>query len=569
MNSNCTLGQTDELARRVARAPDYAAENRSLVTLARAQAGPRTDLLQTIADAALSLCRAGSAGISLIEAAGNARVFRWLSVSGLCADLRGKITTWEECPCAVALEAQTPQLFVRPQERFSCLAFPGVSVQEGIVVPISLMGQDLGAIWVMSHTDECSFDLEDVRLLSNLAVFAGSSLTIINARDTSEESDRRHNDFIAMLGHELRNPMAPIDSAVGAAKRLCAENRQAVDVLDIAQKQMRHLRTLVDDLLDAARLQHGKLAVRPSDTTLNDIAFDAVTAIKHHVESRRHKLVIKGLELPVYVRADHVRLSQVLGNLLSNSAKYTPAGGNIEISVEVENGSLDDAPAGSVIIAITDDGMGIDTAVQPHLFDLFAQTTRGKAHAAGGLGIGLAVAKRMVELHGGTIALYSEGPGRGTSVTLRLPILRASAGEELLAAAEKHTVTTAARLLLVDDNRDALQALGVLLELEGHEVTTADNGRDALQLMMERHPEVAIIDVGMPEMDGFEVAQRVRRNANLDDVMLVALTGYASESDKSRALAAGFDYHLTKPLSLDKLQYVLANRLEGRLRGIV
>ncbi|MFM0009141.1 hybrid sensor histidine kinase/response regulator [Paraburkholderia sediminicola] len=569
MESNRAPSQTDELARRPVRAADYEAENRALVALARAQAGPRSEFLQAIADAALSLCHAGSAGISLVEGPDDNRVFRWLAVAGLCADLRGKTTTWDECPCGVTLDSGAPQLFINPQVRFRCLQLPGLDVPEGIVVPIPADNGELGAIWVMSHAEDCRFDLEDVRLLSNLAVFAGSGLTIVNARDSGEESDRRHNEFIAMLSHELRNPMTPIDGAISAAKRLCAEDERAVEVLTVAQRQMRHLRTLVDDLLDAARLKHGKLAIKHSDTSLSEIAFDAVTAIRHHIVSRRHTLRITGLDEPIRVRADHVRLSQVLGNLLSNAAKYTPVGGTIELNVRVEPNDSREESRGLIVIDVTDNGMGIDRAAQPHVFKLFAQSARGQARSEGGLGIGLAVAKRMVELHHGTISIRSEGAGKGTVVTLRLPILRMAADTDLAASRASLAAPEPARLLLVDDNQDALLALSVLLELEGHEVTTSDNGRDAIRLMSEKHPEVAVIDVGMPEMDGFEVARAVRLERALDGIVLVALTGYASESDKSRALAAGFDFHLTKPLSLDKLQYILANRADGTLRGIV
>jgi signal transduction histidine kinase/CheY-like chemotaxis protein len=569
MERSRTPTDNDQLASRTARQPDYALENSALVRLARAQAGPKADLLQEIADVALSVCNAGSAGISLMEGVGESRSFRWLAVSGLCADLQGKTTAWDECPCGMTLQAGTPLLFIRPQDHFQCLRFPGVHVAEGVVVPIPADGAQLGAIWVMSHVDERQFDQEDIRLLSNLAAFAGSALTIINARDDSAESDRRHNQFIAMLGHELRNPMTPIDGAIGAAKRLCADNDRAVDVLDIAQRQMRHLRTLVDDLLDAARLKHGKLAIRHSDTSLNDITFDAVTAITHHIQARRHTLRITGLEQPLYVRADHVRLSQVLGNLLANAAKYTPAGGTIELNVRVEPVDMADDSSDVVVISVRDNGMGIDSEVQSHVFELFAQSVRDNARSEGGLGIGLAVAKRMIELHGGTISLHSEGQGQGTVVTLRLPILRTAADSDVVRSPPRITTAGPAHLLLVDDNRDALHALGVLLGLDGHEVTTADSGREAIRLMSEKRPDVAIIDLGMPEMDGFEVARTVREQPALDNILLVALTGYASESDKSLALAAGFDYHLTKPLSMDKLQYILANRADGRLRGIV
>ncbi|MFL9914715.1 hybrid sensor histidine kinase/response regulator [Paraburkholderia fungorum] len=569
MESNRAPASNDELANRTARQPDYALENRALVRLAKAQTGPKANLLQEIAEAALTVCNAGSAGISLVETVGESRHFRWLAVAGLCADLRGKTTAWDECPCGVTLQAGAPQLFIQPQDRFPSLQFPGVNVVEGIVVPIPGGETQLGAIWVMSHVHERRFDREDVRLLSTLAVFAGAALTLVEERDSGIESDRRHSEFIAMLGHELRNPMAPIDSAIGAAKRLCADNETAVEVLTVAQRQVRHLRTLVDDLLDAARLKHGKLAIKHSDTSLNEITFDAVTTVKHHFESRRHTLKLNGLDAPIPVRADHVRLSQVIGNVLSNAAKYTPVGGTIEMTVDVDAGESSSLPSGQVIIKVKDNGIGIDSAVQPHVFELFAQSARAHARAEGGLGIGLAVAKRMVELHEGTISLQSEGTGTGTVVTLRLPILRTASVPAQPEQTAEALAVSPVRLLLVDDNQDALLSLGILLELEGHIVTTVNNGRDAIRLMAEMRPEVAVVDVGMPDVDGFDVARAVRSDRNLDNITLVALTGYAAASDKSRALAAGFDYHLTKPLSLEKLQYILVNRIGGKLGGLV
>ncbi|MGF6410065.1 sensor histidine kinase [Paraburkholderia sp. MM5482-R1] len=423
MESNRKRTQTDVLSTRPPRTADHAAENAVLLRLARAQTGSRERLLQEIVDAALLLCNAGSSGISLVEETDVGREFRWLAVAGLCVGLQGKATAWRECPCGLTLELGEPQLFVRPQEHFPSLHFPGVEITEGLVVPIPTESGFAGAIWVMSHIPERQFDFEDVRLLSNLSVSAGAALTVMDARDTGADNDRRHGEFIAMLGHELRNPIAPIDSAIGAAKKLCADNERAVEVLTIAQRQMRHLRTLVDDLLDAARVKHGKLAMKHSDTSLNEIAFDAVTAVKHHIEARRHSLKVTGLEVPVPVRADHVRLSQVLGNLLSNAAKYTPVGGTIELTVKVPSDIETSLGRNVVVIEIVDNGIGIDTSVQPHVFELFAQSARGNARAEGGLGIGLAAAKRMVELHEGTISIRSEGANKGTAVTLRLPIL--------------------------------------------------------------------------------------------------------------------------------------------------
>ncbi|CAG4889206.1 hybrid sensor histidine kinase/response regulator [Paraburkholderia saeva] len=581
---------TEAFLRRPARAADHLAENDVLLALVRALTGSPDALLQSFASSALALCKAGSAGISLLEgASASDAVFRWIAVAGLCEGLAGTSTERDECPCGMTLALGTPQLFERPQDFFACLQDTQPEVVEGLVVPIPAAEGPHGAIWVISHDPAHMFDPEDARLLTHIATLAGAALTHLNARRRAseeaavaeaaraqlEESEVRREEFIAMLGHELRNPMSPIESAIGASKHLCASNDEALGVLNVAQRQMRHLRTLVDDLLDAARLKHGKVAIRRSNTSLNEIVFDAVTAVNHHVEARKHVLTLHGIDDPVYVRADHVRLSQVLGNLLSNAAKYTPAGGHIELNVAslpeepVTTGASGKDDYGVVVITITDDGVGIDPGMLPHVFDLFAQSPSSNARAEGGLGIGLAVAKRMVELHAGTIAIGSTRGGSGTTVTLHLPILDRKRSTLEPSRRDVTPMPAPARLLLVDDNRDALEALKTLLEVQGHKVVAVDNGRDAVELIRSWLPEVAVVDVGMPGMDGFEVARAIRSHVELSSVMIVALTGYASESDKSRALAAGFHYHLTKPLSIDKLNYLLSHRSGGMIQGLV
>lgn len=581
--------RTDDLKDRPARAPDHAAEVRTLVTVASAQTGRRDTLLQAIADAALGACHAGSAGISLLETTSEgAAVFRWRAVAGACAGFEGRTTAWAECPCGMTLELGAPQLFVEPHTYFKSLRDTGAVITEGIITPIPIRcpaSKQLGAIWVASH-DAHRFDREDLRLLGNLAVLAGAALTLLDAQQAAEaeteaaqqarraleDAAHRRDEFIAMLGHELRNPMAPIDSSIAALKVLCAGQEQANDVLAIAQRQMRQLRTLVDDLLDAARLRHGKLAIKYSRTSLNEIVYDAITALKHHIDARKHRLVIEGLDQPVQVRADHVRLSQVVGNLLSNAAKYTPAGGTLQLYVQTETDSAagDAAVGGMVSIVIEDNGVGMSPDALDHVFELFAQSPSSARRSEGGLGIGLAVAKRLIELHDGTITLDSQGVGLGTRVTLRLPILdRETRTAHDATAAAAATSAEPSRILLVDDNADALDALHLLLELEGHDVIVARSGRDALKVAAQTLPEVGIIDIGMPEMDGFEVARAIRSNKALAHMFLIALTGYSSESDKSRALAAGFDYHLTKPVSMERLADVLSHRDGRNISGLV
>ncbi|MFM0018281.1 hybrid sensor histidine kinase/response regulator [Paraburkholderia azotifigens] len=581
--------RTDDLKDRPARAPDHAAEVRTLVTVASAQTGRRDTLLQAVADAALGACHAGSAGISLLETTSEgAAVFRWRAVAGACAGFEGRTTAWAECPCGMTLELGAPQLFVEPHTYFKSLRDTGAVITEGIITPIPIRcpaSKQLGAIWVASH-DAHRFDREDLRLLGNLAVLAGAALTLLDAQQAAEaeteaaqqarraleDAAHRRDEFIAMLGHELRNPMAPIDSSIAALKVLCAGQEQANDVLAIAQRQMRQLRTLVDDLLDAARLRHGKLAIKYSRTSLNEIVYDAITALKHHIDARKHRLVIEGLDQPVQVRADHVRLSQVVGNLLSNAAKYTPAGGTLQLRVQTETDSAADGAAvgGMVSIVIEDNGVGMSPEALDHVFELFAQSPSSARRSEGGLGIGLAVAKRLIELHDGTITLDSQGVGLGTRVLLRLPILdRETRTAHDATAAPAATSAEPSRILLVDDNADALDALHLLLELEGHDVIVARSGRDALKVAAQTLPEVGIIDIGMPEMDGFEVARAIRSNKALAHMFLIALTGYSSESDKSRALAAGFDYHLTKPVSMERLADVLSHRDGRNISGLV
>lgn len=262
MLSTAIASGAAELRRRPTRAPEYERESRALVRLARAQTGPRDVLLQTIVDVALDLCCAGSAGISLVEEQDGNRYFRWLAVGGEVAGLCGHITAWKDCPCGVALELRESLLFVDPLETFEALRGGPADIPEGLVVPIETDGAQLGAIWVMSHSDDCRFQSEDARLLSSLSAVAGSALMVMNARDQKANDSRQRDEFIAMLGHELLGPMGPIDNAVTAAKGYCAGNDNALALLDIAQRQISRLRTLMDDLLDAVRLQHGKLRRR-------------------------------------------------------------------------------------------------------------------------------------------------------------------------------------------------------------------------------------------------------------------------------------------------------------------
>jgi len=567
---------TAQLESRPKRPPQLAAENAALVSLARALTGAEEDLLQLLADTALALCSADSSGISLVEhpIADDSR-FEWVAAAGICWPHVGASTPVNESPCGITIALGAPQLFGLPQRYFDALRGPTPEVIEGLVVEIPLGAGANGTIWVMSHREDRKFDLEDVRILTSLADFAGAALTVIRARKDAaqqaaeavavraalEQSEQHRENFISVLGHELRNPMSPIDSAIAAAKRASSGNETVTGILAVAQRQMHQLRMLVDDLLDATRIRHGKFELKCSDIALTELIADAVSAVQYDIDARKHTLVVSGVAQSAFARVDRVRMSQMLSNLLSNASKYTPDGGRIELIVETQSYSAcrvtDESFIGEVVFTVRDNGVGISAPELPHVFDMYKQAPSGNNRTEGGLGIGLAVAKRMVELHGGTIVIRSDGAHCGTEVILRLPTLvePPEVTRRVPLAAVKP-----ARILLVDDSDDALEAVGLMLKLEGHEVRTASGGMLALSVADEFRPDVALIDIAMPTVDGFELARNLRARAALARLTLIALTGHSSEADKARCLVSGFDLHLTKPLSLEALHRFLAEQ---------
>jgi CheY-like chemotaxis protein len=325
---------------------------------------------------------------------------------------------------------------------------------------------------------------------------------------------------------------------------------------------MQQLRTLVDDLLEATRIRHGMFVLKCCDVSLEEIIADAISAVRYDIDARGHCLVVSGGDRPACVCVDHVRISQLLGNLLSNASKYTPAGGIIKLNIDIQPYTTQRAVdasrfVGDVLITVRDNGVGIDAFELSSVFDMFKQTASSNGRTEGGLGIGLAVAKHVVELHGGSIDIKSGGHGRGTTVELRLPIL--------VDTPEKASHPPAAssrpiKVLLVDDNLDALEAVGMLLELQGHQVRTAANAISALDVAHDFLPEVALIDIGMPGTDGFQLAQQFKAQTKFDGTILVALTGFTAEAEVARGRAAGFDLYLTKPLSVEELHRFLAER---------
>jgi CheY-like chemotaxis protein len=325
---------------------------------------------------------------------------------------------------------------------------------------------------------------------------------------------------------------------------------------EVVQRQVRHMARLLDDLLDVSRITHGKIELRKERVDLVAIAKDALQTSRPFIEADQHEVSISLPPEPLFLEADPARLEQVLTNLLNNAAKYTPSGGQIGLTIT--------RVGEEAVVRVRDTGAGISADFLPRVFDLFAQAQRSLDRSEGGLGIGLTLVRRLVEMHGGSVEAYSAGPGQGSEFTVRLPALadaklaRSAAVSDAAPPAERPR-----RVLIVEDNLDAAETLADLLEHLGLEVRVACDGTAAIEAAREEPPGVALVDIGLPGMDGYEVVRRLREQAGLDQALLVALTGYGQEEDRRRAREAGFHVHLTKPVDLAELQRLLKIRPEN------
>jgi PAS domain S-box-containing protein len=372
------------------------------------------------------------------------------------------------------------------------------------------------------------------------------------ARAEAEAASRAKDEFLAMLGHELRNPLSAVRNAVATA-RLDASRRDRA--LDIASRGVDQLGRLVDDLLDIARITHGRIGLRTQRLVVDHVVERAVEATRPLVDERAHALSVSLAGPHLLVDGDATRLEQVVANLISNAAKYTEPGGHIAVQVT--------HAGGEVVIGVRDDGIGISAHMLPRVFDLFAQAERSLARLQGGLGIGLTIVKRLVELHGGRVEARSSGLGMGSEFAVRLPAVVAVAGahdrDKAATSSPNDDRGEGTRVLLVEDNLDAADSLSALLEVMGHRVRVAHDGPRALEIARTRRPDLMLVDIGLPGMDGYEVARAVRREPRLREVVLVALTGYGREEDRERALAAGFDRHLVKPVEPGTLRELVGH----------
>jgi signal transduction histidine kinase len=393
--------------------------------------------------------------------------------------------------------------------------------------------------------------------------FAGrAAIAMENARLYSavQEADRRKNEFLAMLAHELRNPLAPIRNAVHILASAEALPPKLAWARDVIGRQADHMTRLIDDLLDVSRIVQGKVAVKPEKLQLASLIERSVEASSPRLAQREQVLDVKLPKEPIELEGDIVRLSQVLSNLINNACKFSPVGSRIRLEAAYADGELQ--------IAVKDEGAGVAPEFLPHMFELFAQADQSLDRSQGGLGIGLTLVKHLVELHGGRVWAESEGLGQGAQVTIALPA-RVGAQEPAAPAPEPAQKPAAARpqvsrILVVDDLAASAETLMTLLEMEGFEVRVAHEGREALRVAREFRPDVVLLDIGLPGMNGFEVAHGLRSQPESQGALLIALTGYGEAESRSRSAQAGFDFHMVKPADVNLLLTMLANPGEAR-----
>jgi PAS domain S-box-containing protein len=371
------------------------------------------------------------------------------------------------------------------------------------------------------------------------------------ADESLREADRRKDVFLATLAHELRNPLAPIGNAL-AIMRMSGDKSVHDGAREMIERQLRQLVHLVDDLLDVSRISQGRVELRRQRIELSAVVRNAVETSRPLIDAGRHELVLEPAGGPeIVIDGDMTRLTQVVANLLNNAAKYTPAGGRITLA------TLRDGE--QAVVAVTDTGIGIPVDRLPEVFEMFAQVDRSSIRSQGGLGIGLALVKRLVEMHGGTVNVASEGPGRGSRFEIRLPeAVPASQRPDLAGRRRPAPRGHGALVLVADDNRDSADSMAAMLRLMGFEAAVAYDGEEALQVAAALRPRAAILDLGMPRLNGVEVARRLRASDGSRDMILIALSGWGREDDRRHTTAAGFDHHLVKPLDLDVLAELLA-----------
>jgi signal transduction histidine kinase/DNA-binding response OmpR family regulator len=433
---------------------------------------------------------------------------------------------------------------------------PAGRIASALVLPLQARSQTIGALVLAQESHDRQFGPAEITMVEALASRAVSALDNALLYSDVQRADRQKNDFLSMLAHELRNPLAPIRNAV----RILELKEQSDPHLNLARevidRQVTQLVRLVDDLLDVSRITRGKIRLQMEPVEVAAVVTQAVETSRPLIDERRHQLSVNLPAEPVRVMCDFVRLTQVLTNLLNNAAKYTDEGGRIDLGVSREEDQ--------VVLTVKDTGVGIPGDMLPSIFELFTQVDCSLDRSQGGLGIGLTLVRHLVQMHGGTVQATSPGPNQGSEFVVRLSALGHAGEHAPDREAPRPTANVVGyRVFLIDDNRDATQTLAMLLRQQGFDVHTAFDGRTALQIVPKVRPDIVLLDIGLPEMNGYEIARRLRQQPALSDVLLVALTGYSQEEDRRRAREAGFDHFFVKPIDVQAVASLLATTAEA------
>ncbi len=474
-----------------------------------------------------------------------------------------------------AIVSKTLQGIVRSWNKGAERLF-GYTAQEAVGRPITFLipperlaeeDEILARVWRGERTEhfetvrvakdgrrlDISLTVSPIRDLSGEIIGASKIGRDITARKRVEEalreSDRHKDEFIALLAHELRNPLAPLTTALHLMRLAEGDSQRVARARDVMERQLGHLVRLVDDLLDISRISQNRLELRRTRVLLSEVVHQAVETARPVIDAAGHELTVLLPTTPIYLDADLTRLSQVLGNLLNNSARYTDRGGTIVIAAEQS--------AHQVLVSVQDTGIGIPAEALSVIFNMFSQVDRGSERAREGLGIGLALVKGLVEMHGGTVTAASHGPGTGSTFTIALPLPSGDEAAAVPSPPRSAAVGARRRILVVDDNRDAADTLASMLDVMGHDVQVAYSGRSAIAAADAFRPALIFMDIGMADVNGYEATERIRARPWARETRVIALTGWGQESDRARSRAAGCDDHLIKPVEIAAVEKLL------------
>jgi signal transduction histidine kinase/CheY-like chemotaxis protein len=547
---------TAELNRRPSRPPDYETENRALAALSQALADSPRTILQTLADTIVEVFQSDSGGISLLTK--DEKRFYWPAIAGAWKPHLGGGTPRDFGPCGDVLDRNSPLLFRHFERRYTYFLPVTPPVEECLLVPFYVEGKAVGTIWAIAHNDRRKFDAEDMRQLVSLGRFASAAYQVWAAMDAMEEADRIKNEFLAMLAHELRNPLAPIHHALQIMRLTGGRGKAVKSAHEMMERQVGQMTRLVDDLLDVSRISRGKIELRKCLVDLASVVNQAVEAARPSITSMHHELTVLLPPQPIHVDADPARLAQVVGNLLNNACKFTTKGGRIRLTAGREGDQA--------VVRVQDSGIGIATDQLSRIFDMFTQVDASLERSQSGLGVGLPLVKNLLELHGGTVEAHSAGLGQGSEFTVRLPLpIEAPTTLPPQPAISEAPAMTPRRILVVDDNQDSATSLALLLKLTGNETHTAFDGLEAVETAATFRPDVVLLDIGLPKLNGYETARKIREKPWGKNIVLVALTGWGQHEDRQRSKDAGFNDHFIKPVSHAALMKLLAeNAAIGR-----